>query len=79
MIYNSINNKLSEYYKQEADDRFLNKNNVNDYLRYDDLNLNGNLIINSGNQPAIKFNKLAVFDTIDGVDISVWPFCYRQR
>lgn len=75
-LLNSINNKLSEYYtKQEADDRFLNKNNVNDYLRYDDLNLNGNLTINSGNQPAIKFNKSnGVLFTIDGVDISVWPF-----
>lgn len=75
-LLNSINNKLSEYYtKQEADDRFLNKNNINDYLRYDDLNLNGNLTINSGNQPAIKFNKSnGVLFTIDGVDISVWPF-----
>ena len=75
-LLNSINNKLSEYYtKQEADDRFLNKNNINDYLRYNDLNLNGNLIINSGNQPAIKFNKSnGVLFTIDGVDISVWPF-----
>lgn len=75
-LLNSINNKLSEYYtKQEADDRFLNKNNINDYLRYDDLNLNGNLTINSGNQPAIKFNKSnGVLFTIDGVDISIWPF-----
>lgn len=75
-LLNSINNKLSEYYtKQEADDRFLNKNNISDYLRYDDLNLNGNLTINSGNQPAIKFNKSnGVLFTIDGVDISVWPF-----
>lgn len=75
-LLNSINNKLSEYYtKQEADDRFLNKNSVSDYLRYDDLNLNGNLTINSDNQPAIKFNKSnGVLFTIDGVDISVWPF-----
>lgn len=75
-LLNSINNKLSECYtKQEADDRFLNKNSVSDYLRYDDLNLNGNLTINSGNQPAIKFNKSnGVLFTIDGVDISVWPF-----
>lgn len=75
-LFNSINNKLSGYYiKQEADDRFLNKNNINDYLRYDDLNLNGNLTINSGNQPAVKFNKSnGVLFTIDGVDISVWPF-----
>jgi hypothetical protein len=71
-----INNKLSGYYtKQESDNKFLNKNNVGDYLRYDDLNLNGNLTINSGNQPAIKFNKSSgVLFTIDGVDISVWPF-----
>lgn len=71
-----INNKLSGYYtKQESDDKFLNKNNVGDYLRYDDLNLNGNLTINSGNQPAIKFNKSnGVLFTIDGIDISVWPF-----
>lgn len=75
-LLNSVNNKLSEYYtKQEADDRFLNKNSVSDYLRYDDLNLNGNLTINSDNQPAIKFNKSnGVLFTIDGVDISVWPF-----
>ena len=75
-LFNSINNKLSEYYtKQEADDRFLNKNNVNDYLHYDDLNLSGNLTTNSDNQPAIKFNKSnGVLFTIDGVDISVWPF-----
>ena len=75
-LLNSINNKLSEYYtKQEADDRFLNKNNINDYLRYDDLNLNGNLTINSSNQPAIKFNKSnGVLFAIDGVDISIWPF-----
>ena len=75
-LLNSINNKFSEYYtKQEADDRFLNKNNINDYLRYDDLNLNGNLTINSSNQPAIKFNKSnGVLFTIDGIDISVWPF-----
>lgn len=71
-----INNKLSGYYtKQESDNKFLNKNNAGDYLRYDDLNLNGNLTINSGNQPAIKFNKSnGVLFTIDGVDISVWPF-----
>ena len=71
-----INNKLSGYYtKQESDNKFLNKNNTGDYLRYDDLNLNGNLTINSGNQPAIKFNKSnGVLFTIDGVDISVWPF-----
>ena len=75
-LLNSINNKLSGYYtKQESDNKFLNKNNVGDYLRYDDLNLNGNLTINSGNQPAIKFNKSnGVLFTIDGVDISVWPF-----
>lgn len=75
-LLNSVNNKLSEYYtKQEANDRFLNKNSVSDYLRYDDLNLNGNLTINSDNQPAIKFNKSnGVLFTIDGVDISVWPF-----
>ena len=71
-----INNKLSGYYtKQESDNKFLNKNNAGDYLRYDDLNLNGNLTINSGNQPAIKFNKSnGVLFTIDGVDISIWPF-----
>ncbi len=71
-----INNKLSGYYtKQESDNKFLNKNNAGDYLRYNDLNLNGNLTINSGNQPAIKFNKSnGVLFTIDGVDISVWPF-----
>lgn len=71
-----INNKLSGYYtKQESDNKFLNKNNAGDYLRYDDLNLNGNLTVNSGNQPAIKFNKSnGVLFTIDGVDISVWPF-----
>lgn len=71
-----INNKLSGYYtKQESDNKFLNKNNAGDYLRYDDLNLNGNLTINSGNQPAIKFNKSnGVLFTIDGVDIYVWPF-----
>ena len=71
-----INNKLSGYYtKQESDNKFLNKNNAGDYLRYDDLNLNGNLTINSGNQPAIKFNKSnGVLFTIDGVDIFVWPF-----
>ena len=75
-LFNSINNKLSGYYtKQESDNKFLNKNNVGDYLRYDDLNLNGNLTINSGNQPAVKFNKSnGVLFTIDGVDISVWPF-----
>lgn len=80
-LLNSINNKLSEYYtKKEADDRFLNKNNINDYLRYDDLNLNGNLTINSGNQPAIKFNKYnGVLFTIDGVDISVWPFVIAKN
>lgn len=71
-----INNKLSGYYtKQESDNKFLNKSNAGDYLRYDDLNLNGNLTINSGNQPAVKFNKSnGVLFTIDGIDISVWPF-----
>ena len=75
-LLSTINNKLSGYYtKQESDNKFLNKNNAGDYLRYDDLNLNGNLTINSGNQPAIKFNKSnGVLFTIDGVDISVWPF-----
>ncbi len=74
-LLNTINNKLSGYYtKQESDNKFLNKNNAGDYLRYDDLNLNGNLTINSDNQPAIKFNKSnGVLFTIDGVDISVWP------
>ena len=42
-----INNKLSGYYtKQESDNKFLNKNNAVDYLRYNDLNLDGNLTIN---------------------------------
>lgn len=72
----SINEKLKSFYrKSEANNKYASVNEEKKYVRYDDLNVGKNLVINVGSGPAIKFNKSdGTLFTIGDFDISAWPF-----
>ena len=72
-----VNNTLFGYYtKIEMNDRFVKLNEIENFIRYRNPETNGKLVINSGNNPCIKFTQESsnILFNIDEYSISAFPF-----
>ena len=80
-LKNLVNSTLANYYtKDECNNRFVKLSEVNDFIRYNNPETNGKLIINSGHSPCINFTQgsISTLFNIDEYSIEAFPFAIKR-
>lgn len=80
-LKNLVDSTLANYYtKDECNNRFVKLSEVDDFIRYNNPEINGKLVINSGNNPCINFTQgsISTLFNIDEYSIEAFPFAIKR-